>query len=126
MKTLAFLLFFVPITASAQVFKCEVGGRTIYQEMACEPGTERDMAEDRVTVVDALKRRPTPLIDRQLRRTGSRQQQQQQTRENPHCPGQVKRLARIDAQARQRSTARLAEERRLVVEWINRNKCSRL
>lgn len=125
MKTLVFLLFFVPITASAQVYKCEVGGRTIYQEMACDPGTERDMA-DRVTVVDALKRRPTPLIDRQLRRTGSRQQHQQQTRENPYCPEQVKRLARIDSQARQRSTARLAEERRLVVEWIYRNKCSRL
>lgn len=125
------LLTLLPSLSVAQVYKCEIGGRVIYQEMACASGSGGLLPDsDRLTVIDPPKPRSNEWrSERRAESSPPSRPARRQTSTQTHdtrCAAKVKRLARIDAQARQRSTTKLANERREVLEWIQRNGCSRL
>lgn len=121
------LLLLTAWPAHAQVFRCDTASGTVYQSHPCPQSAQQRELQDRLTVV------PASPIQRTTPRSGSTSQNRSaavvevQTAEEPkQCPRLRKRIESIDRQARQRSTERLAEERRKVRAQIHELKCSLL
>lgn len=108
--------------AQAGVVRCEVDGRTLYQAEPCDdPATESELGRGTFTVVDphAHPARPAAGQSRQPgRRVGRAADEAADEAEalaekkQRECDRHQRAIDRIDAQARARSTARLAERRR--------------
>lgn len=129
------LAMLLPASAFAQVFKCEIDGAIVYQSFACPDGAERTMRDDNISTIPRrrvnqqaqanTRNNPTPA--RQSARqapTGMAGSNPTQPEPSELCDRWVKRVARIDVEARHRSTARLANERRELVDLIWQNNCS--
>lgn len=106
--------------ARSGVFRCEVGGRTVYQAEPCDdPATQSELGRGSFTVVDPhpVPARPAGGKSKSVesaRRVGggSEDAEAAALKKKADCDYHQRAIARIDAQARVRSTARLAERRR--------------
>lgn len=115
-----------PLESMAQLYKCEQGGKIIYQEMQCPDGTGRQISVDNLSIVDSYKRRPAPTPKPAPRKRGAGIEREATVfveGEHPDCATQVQRLNDIDQQARHRSTQWLKEQRRLTRRWIEDHNC---
>lgn len=123
MRWLLWLCWIVPVVANAQVFRCEIEGRTVYQPEACPQGVDGRVVEDRISVVESRPGRPAPQYSQQ-RATQVRAPSVTQG-EHARCPELRAQIRRIDAQARQRSTQALTDRRRNAVRDLESLRCSR-
>ncbi len=104
--------------APSGVFRCDVGGRTLYQAEPCEdPATESGLTGGSFTVVDPQRGRPRPAAAAtpdSARRVGRAAEDAEAAAlaKAEACDRHQRAIDRIDARARVRSTTRLAEQRR--------------
>jgi hypothetical protein len=127
---LALMCGVLPLDSIAQLYKCEQGGRVIYQEMQCPDGTGRPININNFSIVDSYdKRKPSSAPTPTVRRAGGGIEREPTVfveGEHPGCAGMVERLNKIDQQARHRSTPKLKEDRRLTRRWIEDHDCQEI
>lgn len=121
------LLFLAASSAHAQVFRCDTASGTVYQSHPCLHAAQQRELQDRLTVVPASPiQRTTPRSSNTSQSRSAVVVESQKAEEPKQCPRLRNRIESIDRQARQRSTERLAEERRKVRVQIHELKCSLL
>lgn len=104
--------------APSGIFRCNVNGRTLYQAEPCDdPATAAEISGGSFNVVDPHKVPPASATGRSTqppRRVGRAVDEAEALalKKQKDCNRHQLAIKRIDAQARVRSTARLAEKRR--------------
>lgn len=107
-----------PQVARSGVFRCELNERTVYQAEPCnDPATQSELGRGSFTVVDPYPVSPRPAGGKaaeSTRRVGAASEDAEAAalKKKADCDYHQRAVERIDAQARMRSTARLAERRR--------------
>lgn len=105
----------LPAQGEAEIYKCRVGERTIYQGQPCAQPTSQTPLQGTLTVVEPFVRNsaPTdkapPAVERSRH---GRPSPPASSAEQTECQTLRDRIRQIDAAARQKSTPRLAERRR--------------
>jgi hypothetical protein len=116
-----------PAISSTEIYKCRVGERTVYQEAPCAvPGQSRTVGGN-VTVVQPFPHRTAPPSA--ISRTEHPQREvtaAQPAGEHEACQPLRDSIRRIDTAARQRSTPRLAEQRREAKQKLSAYGCSEM
>lgn len=121
------ILLLAASSAHAQVFRCDTASGTVYQSHPCAQAAQQRELEDRLTVVPASPIQPPTSKPGSTSHSRSAAVGKVQKPEEPkQCPRLRNRIESIDRQARQRSTERLAEERRKVRVQMHELKCSLL
>jgi len=118
------LLLLAASSANAEVFRCDTASGTVYQGYPCAAAAQQRELTERLTVVPA-----SPILPSSSKRTDPPQGRSAvigAPQEPKQCQRLRNRIASIDQQARQRSTERLAEERRKVWGQMHELKCSLL
>lgn len=125
-RLLATLAVILANPVDAQVYKCESGGRIVYQAQACADPEQARTLQDRMTVVDPHP----PVVVQRKARTGSAQPTSTAIigthDEHRSCVTLRNRIRKIDATARQRSTQQLSDRRRAAVQEMAALGCSRI
>lgn len=117
---------FAPVSADAQVYRCDGPSGTSYQSRPCADASQQRQIENRLSVIEAG---PIPSNRRSARPPEDSASsvvpiERTEEREASHCEGLRRQLRSIDATARQRSTERLKERRRSVRAQMYDARCS--
>jgi hypothetical protein len=105
------------------LYRCIVAGRTIYQDQPCQDGQQATVAG----TMSVVPRYPVQQAQRALNPEPSGPSVAMvgsSANEHPNCDKLRARIRQIDAQARQRSTQRLTDDRRRTRERMSELKCS--
>ncbi|THF55867.1 DUF4124 domain-containing protein [Pseudothauera rhizosphaerae] len=122
MKRLIPLLTAILATAAdAQVYKCKIEERTVYQEMPCERPEQSHRIEERMTVVEPYPQRAARPPSRTAAAPQAETAAPVADSEHPSCQPLRDRIRSIDVSARHRSTQRLKEQR-----WATKQKLAEL
>ncbi len=133
----------LPSGAQAQtVHKCRVNGQLVYQQAPCAHASQREtLSEDGISVIGGNpapaqaeaaptprprakpESTPSPAATRRTVNDEQRQEERAERERSGLCVKLRDALERIDAQARMRSTADLAERRRFVKGELWRLRC---
>lgn len=109
------------------LYKCVTAGRTIYQDCPCEEGQQAVVGG----TMSVVPRHPIPPRQQHAAAPAPSHQraakiEPQPPKEPPSCVWLRKRIRQIDAQARQKSTQSLTDERREVGNRMSELKCSHM
>ncbi|WP_157659151.1 hypothetical protein [Thauera butanivorans] len=108
------------------LYRCIVAGRTIYQDQPCQDGQQTTLSG----TMSVVPRYPVQQAQRALNALNPEPSSPRvamvgsSANEHPNCKELRKRIRQIDAQARQRSTQRLTDDRRRTRERMSELKCS--
>ena len=124
------------------VHKCRVNGQLVYQQAPCAHASQREtLSEDGISVIGGNpapaqaeaaptprprakpESTPSPAATRRTVNDEQRQEERAERERSGLCVKLRDALERIDAQARMRSTADLAERRRFVKGELWRLRC---
>ncbi|MDX5409285.1 MAG: hypothetical protein LPJ94_03570 [Thauera sp.] len=127
-RALLFLFGVLPAVAQAEVYKCRIGERTVYQEAPCErPEQARPIAE-RMTVVEPYPYRLAPQkgTTTDKPKPATKATARSDAGEHPSCQSLRDRIRKIDIAARHRSTPTLTEQRRKAKQRLSALRCSEM
>ncbi len=115
--------------ASAQVNKCVIAGQIVYQDGDCPAGSARPISTENLSVVPPHPvRKPPPVRTVTPRGSGDsiKPPSAPPHHEQISCNAWARRIKVIDALARKRSTQRLADERRELMDLLWKHECKTL